>query len=96
MLGNNGELGTNATCSPPPWINSAKHRPYNEGQLRLGYRLRNGMFGHDCACGNDYPVNKTGITAIFIIQYTPGEQWSAGDGFLKTATEVFIKKQSRW
>ena len=56
----------------------------------LGYHLRNGLFGHDGAYGTDLSVNpKTGMVAIFMVQCTSGDQWSARDLFLKTATEVF-------
>jgi len=58
----------------------------------LGYHLRNGMFGHDGAYGTDLSVNpETGLVAIFMVQCTSGEQWSARDLFLKTATQVFGK-----
>ncbi len=51
------------------------------------------MFGHDGAYGTDLSVNpKTGMIAIFMTQsVTGGDQWSARDLFLKTATTVFRK-----
>lgn len=58
----------------------------------LGYHLRNGMFGHDGAYGTDLSVNpETGMVAIFMVQCTSGDQWSARDLFLKTAIQVFGK-----
>jgi CubicO group peptidase (beta-lactamase class C family) len=58
----------------------------------LGYHLRNGMFGHDGAYGTDLSVNPvTGMVAVFMVQCSGGDQWTARDLFLKTATEVFKK-----
>jgi CubicO group peptidase (beta-lactamase class C family) len=48
------------------------------------------MLGHDGAYGTDLSVNpKTGMVAIFMVQCTSGDQWSARDMFLKTATQIF-------
>lgn len=59
----------------------------------LGYHLRNGMFGHDGAYGTDLSVNPaTGMVAVFMVQCTSGDQWSARDLFLKTAAQVFEKR----
>ena len=58
----------------------------------LGDHLRHGMFGHDGAYGTDLSVNpQTGMIAIFMPQCTSGDQWSARDLFLKTATQIFPK-----
>ncbi|HEX2746486.1 MAG TPA: serine hydrolase domain-containing protein [Verrucomicrobiales bacterium] len=58
----------------------------------LGYHLRNGMFGHDGAYGTDLSVNPvTGMVTVFMVQCSGGDQWTARDLFLKTATEVFKK-----
>jgi CubicO group peptidase (beta-lactamase class C family) len=50
------------------------------------------MFGHDGAYGTDLSVDpKTGMVAVFMVQCTSGDQWSARDLFLKTAAQVFPK-----
>jgi hypothetical protein len=50
------------------------------------------MFGHDGAYGTDLSVHPgTGMVAIFMVQCTGPDKWSARDLFLKTATQVFPK-----
>jgi len=93
MLANDGELEGKRYLSHGAMEELRKEQT---GQTKvnysLGYHLRNGMFGHDGAYGTDLSVNpKTGLVAVFMVQCTSGDQWSARDLFLKTATEVFAK-----
>jgi CubicO group peptidase (beta-lactamase class C family) len=93
MLANDGELDGKRYLSHAAM---AELRKEQTGKTKinysLGYHLRNGMFGHDGAYGTDLSVNpKTGMVAIFMVQCTGGDQWSARDLFLKTATQVFPK-----
>ena len=91
MLANNGELNGKRYLSPAAMDELRKEQTgTTKVNYSLGYHLRNGMFGHDGAYGTDLSVNpKTGMIAIFMTQCTGGDQWSARDLFLKTATEVF-------
>jgi len=93
MLANNGELDGKRYLSPAAMDELRKEQTgATKVNYSLGYHLRNGLFGHDGAYGTDLSVNpKTGMIAIFMVQCTSGEQWSARDLFLKTATEVFQK-----
>ena len=93
MLANNGELDGKRYLSPAAMDELRKEQTgATKVNYSLGYHLRNGMFGHDGAYGTDLSVNpKTGMIAIFMVQCTSGDQWSARDLFLKTATEVFQK-----
>lgn len=93
MLANNGELDGKRYLSPKAMDELRKEQTgATKVNYSLGYHLRNGMFGHDGAYGTDLSVNpKTGMIAIFMVQCTGGDQWSARDLFLKTATEVFEK-----
>lgn len=93
MLANNGELDNKRYLSPAAMDELRKEQTgTTKVNYSLGYHLRNGMFGHDGAYGTDLSVNPaTGMIAIFMTQCTSGDQWSARDLFLKTATEVFQK-----
>jgi CubicO group peptidase (beta-lactamase class C family) len=93
MLANNGELDGKRYLSPAAMDELRKEQTgATKVNYSLGYHLRNGMFGHDGAYGTDLSVNpKTGMIAIFMVQCNSGDQWSARDLFLKTATEVFQK-----
>jgi CubicO group peptidase (beta-lactamase class C family) len=93
MLANNGELDGKRYLSPAAMDELRKEQTgVTKVNYSLGYHLRNGMFGHDGAYGTDLSVNpKTGMIAIFMTQCTGGDQWSARDLFLKTATAVFQK-----
>lgn len=93
MLANNGELEGQRYLSPAAMGELRKEQTgVTKVNYSLGYHLRNGMFGHDGAYGTDLSVNpKTGMIAVFMVQCTSGDQWSARDLFLKTATEVFEK-----
>ena len=93
MLANNGELDDKRYLSPAAMDELRKEQTgATKVNYSLGYHLRNGMFGHDGAYGTDLSVNpKTGMIAIFMTQCTGGDQWSARDLFLKTATAVFQK-----
>ncbi len=94
MLANNGELDGKRYLSSAAMDELRRNQTgATQVNYSLGYHLRNGMFGHDGAYGTDLSVNpKTGMVAIFMVQCTSGDQWSARDLFLKTATEVFQKK----
>jgi CubicO group peptidase (beta-lactamase class C family) len=93
MLANNGELNGKRYLSTNAMDQLRKEQTgVTKVNYSLGYHLRNGMFGHDGAYGTDLSVNsKTGMIAIFMTQCTGGDQWSARDLFLKTATTVFQK-----
>ncbi len=93
MLANNGELEGKRYLSPAAMDELRKEQTgTTKVNYSLGYHLRNGMFGHDGAYGTDLSVNpKTGMITIFMVQCTSGDQWSARDAFLKTATEVYPK-----
>jgi CubicO group peptidase (beta-lactamase class C family) len=93
MLANNGELNGKRYLSPTAMDELRKEQTgTTKVNYSLGYHLRNGMFGHDGAYGTDLSVNpETGMIAIFMTQCTGGDQWSARDLFLKTATAVFQK-----
>ena len=95
LLANNGELNGKRFLSPAAMD---ELRTEQTGATRvnysLGYHLRSGLFGHDGAYGTDLSVNpNTGMIAVFMVQCTSGDQWSARDRFLKTATEIFPKNQ---
>lgn len=94
MLANNGELDGKRYLSPAAMDELRKEQTgATKVNYSLGYHLRNGMFGHDGAYGTDLSVNpKTGMIAVFMVQCTSGDQWAARDLFLKTATEVFQKR----
>lgn len=93
MLANDGELDGKRYLSHAAMEELRKEQTgETKVNYSLGYHLRNGMFGHDGAYGTDLSVNpKTGLVAVFMVQCTSGDQWSARDLFLKTATEVFAK-----
>lgn len=93
MLANNGEFEGKRYLSPAAMDELRKEQTgTTKVNYSLGYHLRNGMFGHDGALGTDLSVNpKTGMIAIFMVQCTSGDQWSARDAFLKTATAVYSK-----
>jgi CubicO group peptidase (beta-lactamase class C family) len=95
LLVNNGELDGKRYLSPAAMDELRKEQTgTTKVNYSLGYHLRNGMFGHDGAYGTDLSVNPaTGMVAIFMTQCTSGDQWTARDLFLKTATEVFQKSQ---
>jgi CubicO group peptidase (beta-lactamase class C family) len=92
-LANNGELDGRRYLSPAA-MDELRKEQTGETKINysLGYHLRNGMFGHDGAYGTDLSVNpKTGMIAVFMVQCTSGDQWSARDLFLKTATDIFLR-----
>jgi len=91
MLANDGELDGKRYLSHTAMDELRKEQTgTTKVNYSLGYHLRNGMFGHDGAYGTDLSVNpKTGMIGIFMVQCTSGDQWSARDLFLKTATQVF-------
>lgn len=91
MLANDGELEGKRYLSHVAMDELRKEQTgATKVNYSLGYHLRNGMFGHDGAYGTDLSVNpSTGLVAIFMIQCTSGDQWSARDLFLKTAAQVF-------
>lgn len=93
MLANDGELEGKRYLSHAAMEELRKEQTgETKVNYSLGYHLRNGMFGHDGAYGTDLSVNpKTGLVAVFMVQCTSGDQWSARDLFLKTAAEVFAK-----
>ncbi|MCW3097532.1 MAG: estB 1 [Chthonomonadaceae bacterium] len=93
MLANNGELNGKRYLSPAAMDELRKEQTGTaKVNYSLGYHLRNGMFGHDGAYGTDLSVDpKTGMIAIFMVQCTSDDRWTARDLFLKTATEVFQK-----
>ena len=91
LLANDGELDGKRYLSHAAMEELRKEQT---GTTRVnysfGYHLRNGMFGHDGAYGTDLSVNPaTGMVAIFMVQCTSGDQWTARDLFLQTATQVF-------
>jgi CubicO group peptidase (beta-lactamase class C family) len=96
MLANNGELNGKRYLSPAAMDELRKEQTgTTKINYSLGYHLRNGMFGHDGAYGTDLSVNpKTGMIAIFMVQCTSDDRWTARDLFLKTATEVFQKMKN--
>ena len=91
MLANTGESDGTRYLSPAAMDELRKEQTgATKVNYSLGYHLRNGMFGHDGAYGTDLSVNpSTGMIAVFMVQCTSGDQWSARDLFLKTATAVF-------
>jgi CubicO group peptidase (beta-lactamase class C family) len=93
MLANDGELDGKRYLSHAAMEELRKEQTgTTRVNYSLGYHLRNGMFGHDGAYGTDLSVDpKTGMVAIFMVQCTGGDQWSARDLFLKTAAQVFPK-----
>lgn len=93
MLANNGDLDGRRYLSPAAMDELRKEQTGDtKVNYSLGYHLRNGMFGHDGAYGTDLSVNpKTGMIAIFMVQCTSGDQWTARDHFLQAATEAFSK-----
>jgi CubicO group peptidase (beta-lactamase class C family) len=93
MLANDGEVEGKRYLSHAAMDELRKEQTgTTKVNYSLGYHLRNGMFGHDGACGTDLSVNpKTGMVAIFMVQCTSGDQWAARDLFLKTATQVFAR-----
>lgn len=95
LLANNGELDGKRYLSPAAMDQLRKEQTSTtKVNYSLGYHLRNGMFGHDGAYGTDLSVNpETGMIAIFLVQCTSGDQWTARDLFLQTATKVFSKTE---
>jgi CubicO group peptidase (beta-lactamase class C family) len=93
MLANDGELDGKRYLSHAAMEELRKEQTGGTHvNYSLGYHLRNGMFGHDGAYGTDLSVDpKTGMVAVFMVQCTGGDQWSARDLFLKTAAQVFSK-----
>jgi CubicO group peptidase (beta-lactamase class C family) len=93
MLANDGELEGKRYLSHAAMDELRKEQTgATKVNYSLGYHLRNGMFGHDGAYGTDLSVNPTtGMVAVFMVQCTGGDQWSARDLFLKTASQVFPK-----
>jgi CubicO group peptidase (beta-lactamase class C family) len=93
MLANDGELDGKRYLSHAAMEELRKEQTgTTKVNYSLGYHLRNGLFGHDGAYGTDLSVDpKTGMVAIFMVQCTSGDQWSARDLFLKTAVQVFPK-----
>jgi CubicO group peptidase (beta-lactamase class C family) len=93
MLANDGELEGRRYLSHAAMEELRKEQTgKTKVNYSLGYHLRNGMFGHDGAYGTDLSVHpQTGLVAVFMVQCTSGDQWSARDLFLKTATQVFAK-----
>lgn len=93
MLAHNGELAGKRFLSPAAMDELRKEQTgTTKVNYSLGYHLRNGMFGHDGAYGTDLSVNpKTGMIAIFMVQCTSGDQWTARDQFLQAATAAFNK-----
>ncbi len=93
LLANNGELDGKRYLSPAAMDELRKQQTgTTNAPYSLGYHLRDGMFGHDGAYGTDLSVNpETGMIAIFMVQCTSGDQWTARDLFLQTATGIFQK-----
>jgi len=93
MLANDGELDGKRYLSHAAMDELRKAQTGDtKVNYSLGYHLRNGMFGHDGAYGTDLSVNPTnGMVAVFMVQCTSGDQWSARDQFLKTAASVYQK-----
>src|ERR1043166_5972861 len=93
MLANDGELDGKRYLSHAAMEELRKEQTgTTKVNYSLGYRLRNGMFGHDGAYGTDLSVNPTnGMVAVFMVQCTGPDLWAARDLFLKTATQVFQK-----
>jgi CubicO group peptidase (beta-lactamase class C family) len=93
MLANDGELDGKRYLSHAAMEELRKEQTgATKVNYSLGYHLRNGMFGHDGAYGTDLSVDpRTGMVAIFMVQCTSGDQWSARDLFLKTAAQIFQK-----
>jgi CubicO group peptidase (beta-lactamase class C family) len=93
MLANDGELDGRRYLSHSAMDALRSEQTGGTGvNYSLGYHLRNGMFGHDGAYGTDLSVNPTtGMIAVFMVQCTSGDQWSARDRFLEAATKVFSK-----
>ena len=91
LLANDGELDGKRYLSHSEMDELRKEQTgATKVNYSLGYHLRNGMFGHDGAYGTDLSVNpKTGMIAIFMVQSTSDDRWSARDQFLKTATQIF-------
>jgi CubicO group peptidase (beta-lactamase class C family) len=93
MLANDGELDGHRYLTHAAMDELRKEQTgKTKVNYSLGYHLRNGLFGHDGAYGTDLSVNpQTGMITLFMIQCTSGDQWSARDLFLKTATQIFPK-----
>ncbi len=91
MLANEGELDGKRYLSHAAMDELRKEQTgATKVNYSLGYHLRNGMFGHDGMFGTDLSVNpQTGMIAIFMVQSTSDDRWTARDQFLKTATQVF-------
>lgn len=91
MLANDGELDGKRYLSSAAMDELRREQTgATKVNYSLGYHLRNGLFGHDGALGTDLSVDpKTGMIAVFMVQCTSGDQWSARDQFLKAAVEVF-------
>ena len=93
MLANDGQLDGHRYLSHAAMDELRKEQTgATKVNYSLGYHLRNGMFGHDGAYGTDLSVDpKTEMVAIIMVQCSGGDQWTARDLFLKTATQVFPK-----
>ena len=91
MLANDGELdGKRYLSSAAMDELRTEQTGATKVNYSLGYHLRNGLFGHDGALGTDLSVDpKTGMIAVFMVQCTSGDKWSARDQFLKAAVKVF-------
>jgi CubicO group peptidase (beta-lactamase class C family) len=94
MLANDGELDGKRYLSHAAMDELRKEQTGpTKINYSLGYHLRKGLFGHDGAYGTDLSVDpKTGFIAIFMVQCTSGDQWSARDAFLNAATQIFPTK----
>jgi CubicO group peptidase (beta-lactamase class C family) len=93
MLANDGELDGMRYLSHAARDELRKEQTgKTKVNYSLGYHLRNGLFGHDGVYGTDLSVDpNSGVVAVFMVQCTGGDQWSARDLFLKTAAKVFPK-----
>jgi CubicO group peptidase (beta-lactamase class C family) len=93
MLANDGDLDGKRYLSHAAMEELRKEQTgTTKVNYSLGYHLRNGMFGHDGAYGTDLSVNPAnGMTAIFMIQCTGPDLWTARDSFLRAATAAFQK-----
>lgn len=93
MLANDGELDGKRYLSHTAMDQLRKEQTgATKVNYSLGYHLRNGMFGHDGAYGTDLSVNPTnGMVALFMVQSTSDDRWTARDQFLKTAAQVYPK-----
>jgi CubicO group peptidase (beta-lactamase class C family) len=95
ILANNGELeGRRYRYLSPAAMDELRKEQTGTTKVNYsrGYHLRNGMFGHDGAYGTDLSIHPaTGMIAIFMVQCTSGDQWTARDRFLQAATAAFSK-----